>query len=113
LATTYRIEAGALTPAEPKQANGCRPQENETMALLRPIPQWIEIFKEQTNGSAEQIAKRIMDDLSGYPMRSSRRWRDEDVDQLARALQAYARFNFQQTDNPSLNDLDRLLEGFP
>jgi hypothetical protein len=28
-------------------------------------------------------------------------------------LQAYARFNFQQTDNPSLNDLDRLLEGFP
>lgn len=60
------------------------------MTLARTKEQWLSIFAEQTDGSPKSIGKRIISDLWGYNIRSSKdRWRQQDIETMANALDAY------------------------
>ena len=55
--------------------------------LARPVEQWREIYREQTDGSPTGIASRIMADMWGYGTRSD--FRVQDIVTLANALLAF------------------------
>lgn len=65
------------------------------MSLARPASQWLQIFREQTDGSPENIGRRIIGDIWGY--RNSRtsqrdRYIKDDAEQIGNALLAYLDF---------------------
>lgn len=55
--------------------------------LARPVSQWREIFREQTDGSPTGVSARIIADLWGYGTRSN--YKTPDIISLANALVAF------------------------
>jgi hypothetical protein len=66
----------------------------------RPIEQWVEILAAlPAPHSAElAVAERVLGDLAGY--RQNSRWRADDAEQIAAAMQAYARLCFDAGFRP-------------
>ena len=74
-------------------------------ALVRPVDQWKQIFGEQTDGSPREAAARIFGDLMLFTPTRKQNGFDEvrpafysDVEQLARALEAYVEFRRNQQE---------------
>ena len=61
------------------------------MSTTRPVDNWEHILKQEPDTKA--AAHRILADLIAYPSDMSKRYRHEDVEQLANALIAWARIN--------------------
>jgi hypothetical protein len=52
--------------------------------MIRSVEDWVKIL--EPLDSVDSTAKRILDDLAGYPVRSM--WEHDDIRQLANALRA-------------------------
>ena len=63
-----------------------RQETIERQILARPVAQWREIYREQTDGSMTGIARRILGDLWDYKHRG--RYEQQDIVTLANALLA-------------------------
>lgn len=70
----------------PKQYKSLKQNVIDRQTLARPVTQWREIFREQTDGSMTAIAERILGDLWDY--KNHGRYQEQDVVSLANALLA-------------------------
>jgi hypothetical protein len=63
--------------------------------LARPADQWTKIFAEQTDGTPEQIAARIIKDLWGYGhgYKHLKKYMAQDTVTLANALRAMGAYD--------------------